>query len=115
MRGEVEFAEEGIHEVAPFIIVGLGERENYGHVRLDIDSLKNGDRWREEGAAVPVNERPSSEEVEEAASERSASKSGLASMALDHGGQRSGERGAAIARKRFRREPTQLIPCRKYN
>jgi hypothetical protein len=31
------------------------------------------------------------------------------------GAWRNDEHGAAITRKRFRREPVQLIPCRKYN
>ena len=44
MEGEVEFAEEGIHEAAPFIVVGVSEGKNDGNMRLDVHRLENGGR-----------------------------------------------------------------------
>lgn len=38
---EVEFAEEGIKEVTPLVVIGVGELKNDGDVRFDIHRLKN--------------------------------------------------------------------------
>ena len=52
MGGEAEFVEEGIQEAAPFIVIGLGEPKNDGHVRLDVDGLKNDSRRRRGGGGA---------------------------------------------------------------
>jgi hypothetical protein len=117
MRGEAEFAEEGIHEATPFIIVRLGEGEDDRNVRFDIDSLKNGDRRRRNGVGernpviggvgrcdtrdIGIKERIGIGNHD--GRERAARK--MMGAIVGGGARRDGEGGAAIARKRFRREP----------
>jgi hypothetical protein len=45
MGGEVELAEEGIHEAALFVVVGLSEGEDDVNMGFDVYRLKNGDWW----------------------------------------------------------------------
>ncbi|CAD6225601.1 unnamed protein product [Miscanthus lutarioriparius] len=51
MEGEVEFAEEGIHEAAPFIVVGVSEGKNDGNMRLDVHRLENDGRGSGDGGS----------------------------------------------------------------
>ena len=57
MEGEVEFAEEGIEEAAPLVVIGIGELENDGDVGFDVHRLKNSSRRWRDGRSVAVDGR----------------------------------------------------------
>ena len=44
MGNKIEFAEKGVKEATPFIIVGIGKFKNNRNMRFDIHSLENCDR-----------------------------------------------------------------------
>jgi len=48
MGAEAEFAEEGIKEIAPLVVVGIGEFKNHRDMGFDVNRLQNGS-WRSIG------------------------------------------------------------------